>query len=317
MIIFYIFIYYIITSYHYYYYHYYHYYHCTTTIGDLGFPHRGFPEALSSAILRGENKRDVRAGVTMPAIDFTKNQTTLNDNNKAKNYTFESIDIDDCQSMCNIMYPAVHDDYLNNIVKYGQYLRYLSTTTYLYGVTAGSTTSIQPPLEYFEVNHNKNSLKVLNSIYSSSNNSNNSSSIDITCDRVGPLKNKHRTVDFTITTTSTNIPTTTTKYSVTVKDASSGFEFLGKMANNANPNEVASPMPGVVEKLSVKVGDVVAPNDVIAVISAMKMEIKVTVPDLSSSGSSSSSGKMKIGDLSVSVGDQLVEGALVAVLKEV
>ena len=81
--------------------------------------------------------------------------------------------------------------------------------------------------------------------------------------------------------------------------------------NNANPNEVASPMPGVVEKLSVKVGDVVEPNDVIAVISAMKMEIKVTVPDVSSSG------KMKIGDLSVSVGDQLVEGALVAVLKEV
>ena len=300
--------------------------------GDLGFPHRGFPQALSDAILRGDAKRSVRAGVTMSPIDFTSNQMSLKEVNEQKNYTFEHVDIDECQSMCNIMYPKVHDDYLNVVVKYGQYLRYLPTPCYLYGVTAGTTTTIAPPKEYYDCNKNNKSLKVLNNIYSSSSGSSSSGSgssggIDITCDRVGPLKDKHRTVDFTISTTSgdTTTTTTTVKYSVTVKDASSGFEFEGKMADNANPLQLASPMPGLVDKLSVAVGDEVCAGDVVAVISAMKMEIKVTVPDFgdddsSSSSSSSSTGKtkskMKINELSVSVGDQLIEGALVAILGE-
>ena len=47
--------------------------------GDLGFPHRGFPESLTALVLKGNtaNKYTTRAGLLLPPVDFEKNIATL------------------------------------------------------------------------------------------------------------------------------------------------------------------------------------------------------------------------------------------------
>jgi pyruvate carboxylase len=45
--------------------------------GDLGFPHRGFPESVEKMILKGSEKRTVRAGLVLPPADFEANCAAL------------------------------------------------------------------------------------------------------------------------------------------------------------------------------------------------------------------------------------------------
>lgn len=63
--------------------------------------------------------------------------------------------------------------------------------------------------------------------------------------------------------------------SVDVKDSAGVFVFEGAMADPAkSTTQMASPMPGVIEKLLVKVGDKVKAGDTLCVVSAMKMEVR-------------------------------------------
>jgi len=47
---------------------------------------------------------------------------------------------------------------------------------------------------------------------------------------------------------------------------------------DTNGNQVVSPLPGTLVSYKVKVGDVVAKNDVVAVVEAMKMENDIVTP---------------------------------------
>ena len=40
--------------------------------GDLGFPHRGFPENVEKMVLKGTEKRKIRAGLVLPPANFLK-----------------------------------------------------------------------------------------------------------------------------------------------------------------------------------------------------------------------------------------------------
>jgi pyruvate carboxylase len=44
-----------------------------------GFPHRGFPAALTQLVLKGNNSAQftTRAGLVLPPVDFEKNLATL------------------------------------------------------------------------------------------------------------------------------------------------------------------------------------------------------------------------------------------------
>ena len=202
--------------------------------------------------------------------------------------------------MCSIMYPKVYSDYLNRLKSQGHYVRYLDTPQYLHGMIAGETTTLTPPQDYTSSSINSHTFTSLNNTTSDG--------IVIKCDRISAVKNKMRTVTFTISaTTAITGNSINDTYNVTVKNASAEFEFTGPMADTSEPLQLGSPMPGVVEKLLVKKGDTVVSGDVIAVISAMKMEVKVTVPDLKDD-------KITVKSLSINTGDQVVEGALVAIL---
>ena len=51
-----------------------------------------------------------------------------------------------------------------------------------------------------------------------------------------------------------------------------------KYADEADPSQVGSPIPGTVIKVNVKEGDSVSKGDTLAVIEAMKMETEVLSP---------------------------------------
>ena len=56
--------------------------------------------------------------------------------------------------------------------------------------------------------------------------------------------------------------------------------FVGKVgvAKVSTADDAVSPMPGVVDKVFVKVGDVVAAGDALMVVIAMKMEVREILP---------------------------------------
>ena len=73
------------------------------------------------------------------------------------------------------------------------------------------------------------------------------------------------------------------------------------MADAADDSQLASPMPGVVEKVAVAAGQLVGEGDVLMTISAMKMEVHVKAAHAG-----------VVGDVPVATGDKVVEGALLA-----
>ena len=69
-------------------------------------------------------------------------------------------------------------------------------------------------------------------------------------------------------------------------------------------DSIAAPLPGIVKALNVGPGTVVAAGDVLAVMEAMKMEHSLTAPRGGT-----------VAEVTVRVGEQLEEGALLIVLE--
>lgn len=67
-------------------------------------------------------------------------------------------------------------------------------------------------------------------------------------------------------------------FNTTIIDAEAKYQMLkGKGSGNDDENIISSPMPGKVVKILVKEGDHVKAGDVVAVVSAMKMESEYKV----------------------------------------
>ncbi len=45
--------------------------------GDLGFPHMGFPKAVEDVVLKGAERRLIRAGLVLTPVDFAANIAAL------------------------------------------------------------------------------------------------------------------------------------------------------------------------------------------------------------------------------------------------
>ncbi len=246
--------------------------------GDLGFPHRGFPESIEKAILKGENKRTKRAGLTLPPENFDENISKLS-TKWGKRLSAE-------EGMSSLMYPKVFDDYMKAKSSKGNLIRYLPSPVYFYGMTPGSTFNmIIPP----------GTIKELGDFDEVPFEGPTGINIQITLERVCPLKDRHRNVIFRVNDREQH---------VLVKDNSGAFVFEGVMADAKNENHIASPMPGVIEKVLVSNGDVVKAGDTVMMVSAMKMEVKVTA---------TKDGKIDL--IETPVGTRVVEGALLFKMK--
>lgn len=126
--------------------------------------------------------------------------------------------------------------------------------------------------------------------------------VGVSLDRVGPKqRDQIRTLNFSVSANGSSV-----KHQVSVKDYDGAFVFDGPMADAADAAQLGAPMLGVVEQLNVSPGQTVAEGDVIATVSAMKMEVHVKAPFAG-----------QVAAHEVAVGDKVVEGALLSVLKQV
>jgi pyruvate carboxylase len=228
----------------------------------------------------------VRAGLVLPPTQFAENLKQLTESQNALDWSFGAPVFDDNAGMASIMYPKVHGDYLERLRTRGHYFRHLPTPQALYGCAPGEGAFMLKSIPFTK--------------------SGPESPISISLDRIGPLKNKHRVVYFTLFKEGSSEQE---QYSIAIKDASGGFEFEGPMADSEKANELGSPMPGVIEKLLVASNDSVMPGDTLAIVSAMKMEVKITAPDLNNGEA------MTVAATNAAAGDQVIEGALVITLK--
>jgi len=274
---------------------------CELLEGRLGFPHNGFPHEVSTAILKGATPLPMgeRSSATLPPADFATELARLQAAHPGATFTDEDVS-------SALLYPKVFDDYLTRQRKYGAALTYLPTPAFLHGLLVGTTTAFRLPVALAEaefralVGVSKEQL----SVASTTSDALGSATIEarITLERVtAKTHGALRTLEFTVA-----IGEWSGKEVVSLKDAGAdSIEFSGPMASAENRSHVSAPMPGIAEKVHVKVGDVVAEGDVLLTVSAMKMEVHVKAPY-----------RATIGTLHVTAGDRVVEGALIGTLKE-
>lgn len=169
------------------------------------------------------------------------------------------------------MYPQVFNDYMTRVQKKGPLLTNLPTPVYLYAVAAGDVFDFE--LTYSQLAH------VLSSVPASIVNNNELFNVRVELQRVSAIAQGHRTVTFKIQVFSSNAIVHGETQSVEVKDTGGVFVFEGPMADPKKPTkEVPSPMSGIIEKVLVSAGQTVKAGDVLYLVSAMKMEVKVTAP---------------------------------------
>jgi pyruvate carboxylase len=220
--------------------------------GELGFPHRGFPQKVEEIILKGASKLTIRAGLVLPPVDFQSNIESLS--------AQFNVAITPEQGMSSLMYPKVFSDYMKRQQsKGGALLRYLPSLVYFYGVLPGNSFTMTIPA----------SLLTKLAPNASVPEGHAHVTVNVALSRVSSLKEGKRAIVWSVNGH---------EQSVHVKDSTGVFVFEGPMAEVSNAKHMGSPMPGIVEKMLVKEGQVVTSGEVLCTVSAMKMEVKVTAP---------------------------------------
>jgi pyruvate carboxylase len=177
--------------------------------------------------------------------------------------------------MSSLMYPKVFSDYMARQAKLGPLLQLLPTRVYWYAMVSGDA---------FSFDLNKAQLaELLTAVPAAFAGAEDSAAFTARLElvRVSALQRHFRTVVFKVQVQQQggNGAAHEETHQVQVKDMGGVFVFEGPMADPAKSKEqVGSPMAGVVEKVEVKAGQTVKAGDLLVVVSAMKMEVKVTAP---------------------------------------
>ena len=186
--------------------------------GDLGFPHRGFPPAVEKAILKGMPRRDQRAGLTLPPVDFEANIAALTSEWCGEGgFAGESISAE--QAMSSLMYPKVFSDFMKRRRAKGRALCILPTPIYFYAMRPGQRFTLTVPCSILGDITKKPITDDLATEYS----------VTIELLRVCPMKDWKRTVVFSVNDEEQHFD---------VKDTTGTFVFLGEMANSKDPKHV-------------------------------------------------------------------------------
>ena len=100
----------------------------------------------------------------------------------------------------------------------------------------------------------------------------------LTMQRVGPLSNEnYRTVVFRLSCADG----TQHRHEVKIRESRKedlGSSVLSTLANPADPAQIPSPIPGVIDKTYITLGQQVRKGQVILSVAAMKMEVEVVAP---------------------------------------
>jgi pyruvate carboxylase len=221
--------------------------------GYLGVPPFGFPEPLRSRVIQGQTTRiegtnknffEGRPGAILPPMDLAEAKEILEEKWGAKSeYRSGAVEIRDVDVMSYAMYPAVFDEFMENVRLYGK-ISYLDTRTFLTGMKVGQELS---------VNIEKGKMLIVKLI--SIGEVNEDGIVNIQFEVNGQPRMAH------------------------IKDKSAGSEITKRPKAVKNvAGSIGAPMPGVVLQTKVSSGDTVNVGDSLLILSAMKMETDVFSP---------------------------------------
>ncbi|WP_372573740.1 pyruvate carboxylase [Ruegeria jejuensis] len=103
--------------------------------GNLGQPPGGFPDAILSKVLKGEQPNTERPGKDVPAVDLEETRAKI-----SKELEGKKVDNEDLNGY--LMYPKVFMDYMGRHRTYGP-VRTLPTRTFFYGMEPGEEISAE------------------------------------------------------------------------------------------------------------------------------------------------------------------------------
>jgi pyruvate carboxylase len=208
--------------------------------GKLGRPPYGFPEALQTAVLRGEKPLEDRPGAYLDPIDFEAVRREVRELVKGEPVRREASDRD---VLAHVLFPQVFRDFATHRAAYGD-TSALDTPTFFYGPSPGERVAV-------DIERGKTLLIRLISIG------------DVHADGTRPVVfelNGHAR-------------------EVRVRDLEVQIAGeVRRKAEEGNWQEVGASMPGKVVKVMVQPGESVAKGADLLVTEAMKMETSVRSP---------------------------------------
>jgi pyruvate carboxylase len=202
--------------------------------GRLGIPHGGFPEPLRNQLLRGKPGITGRPGAAMQPYDFKAAADLLEER--------DGVAPSDTDLMSHVMYPDVYEEYVNFVKQYGN-VGVLNTRAFVMGLEVGEEGE-------FELETGKTLYVKLNAI----------SEID----ELG-----YRKCYFTMNGQARTIKIFDKTSDATIVTREVATHDLGSLGASIN---------GSVVGIKVQVGDVVEVGDPVVVLNAMKMEMVEASP---------------------------------------
>jgi pyruvate carboxylase len=197
--------------------------------GMMGQPDGGFPEELRAMVLKGEKSIDVRPGSLLPDEDFDAIAKYLAENHKIFNRERDMISY--------AMYPKVFDEYIQHRQLYNDISK-LPSHIYFHGMYQGEEVDV-------EIDQGK----------------------DIIIKYIGmtePDMKGIRILTFELNGSAREIEVTDAGYGATVTKK--------EKANRQDPKQVGAPIPGMIGRIYVEEGHSVNVNEPLFTIEAMKME---------------------------------------------
>ena len=211
--------------------------------GLLGMPHHGLNQKIAQFVLKGKKPVVGRPGDSIPPADFEAERARL--------ATFINRPVTEEDVISSLLYPKQFEDF----IKYGEkngtdILSCLPTYSFFFGMKIGGTVEIPYQTAEMEVPQ----------------------TIKIVLQRVAPLGHDNkRTLVFNVDGS---------RREVKVKETRSADETESNtvLANPSDPSQIPSPLPGIVDKIYIKVGQSVSKGALLLSVAAMKMEVQVVAP---------------------------------------
>jgi pyruvate carboxylase len=205
--------------------------------GRLGQPPGGFPPALQERILKGKPPLTERPGANLPPADFDATRAKIAE----LKGDVEPADVSNRDVLSYLIYPRVYPDLVKHEQAYSD-TSVLSTPLFFYGAEPGEEN-------YFEIEPGKTLIVKLLAVGE-------------------PHADGKRTVFFELNGQPREVETPDRSL------ASSVIET--PKADPADPLQIGAPLPGLIVRVSVAVGDPVRKGQKLFSIEAMKMETTIT-----------------------------------------
>lgn len=213
--------------------------------GSIGHPIGGFPEPLTSRVLKDLPRVIGRPGESLPPVDLKRFEVELKE-------THETQVISQKDVLSAALYPKVFDEYIEFVDKYSRFVEKLPTRAFL------------APLDVDEeIDVELSQGNIVNIKYKAKGELQPNGTREVFFEANGVL----RSVEV--------------KDEIAAKEAGmsgSSKKAPKEKADPRNPGSVAAPMSGEVVEVRAKPGMIVKSGEQLVVLSAMKMETSVAAP---------------------------------------